>query len=63
MKELQGYTQEGEGIGMEMQTAEVKKALGSARRMCEAGSRMVFEEAGSYIEHKASEQAHAHAQG
>ena len=37
-----------------MQIAEVKKTLGSVRRICEAGNRVVFDEDGSYVENKSS---------
>ena len=33
-----------------MQIADVKQALGSVRRMCEAGNRVAFDEEGGYIE-------------
>ena len=39
---------------MELQIADVQKTLGSVKKMCNAGNRVVFDEAGSYIEHKAS---------
>jgi hypothetical protein len=51
-KALRGYTNEGSEIGLDMQIADVKKALGSVRRMCEAGNRVVFDDEGSYIENK-----------
>ena len=54
MKQVYGITQEGQKIGMDMQIADVKKPLGSVRRICESGNRVVFDEAGSYIEHKKS---------
>ena len=47
-------TKEGQKIGMDIQIADVKKPLGSVRKMCESGNRVVFDEDGSYIEHKAS---------
>eukprot|EP00969_Alexandrium_andersonii_P000119 5376-Alexandrium_andersonii.AAC.2 len=37
---------------MEVQIADVKKPLASVRRICQAGNRVVFDEQGSYIEHK-----------
>ena len=37
---------------MDIQIADVKKALGSVRRMCEAGNKVVFDDDGSYIENK-----------
>ena len=51
-KALRGYTREGSDIGIDLQVADVKKALGSVRRMCEAGNNVVFDDAGSYIENK-----------
>ena len=33
-----------------IQIADVKQALGSLRRMCEAGSRVAFDDEGSYVE-------------
>ena len=37
---------------MTLQVVDVKKALGSVRRMCEAGNKVVFDDEGSYIENK-----------
>ena len=34
--------------------ADVKRALGSVRRLCESGNRVVFDSTGSYIEQKAT---------
>ena len=53
-KRIYGMTNDGRNIGMDMQIADVKKPLGSVRKICEAGNRVVFDEAGSYIEHKVS---------
>ena len=52
MKELRGCTRDGEKVGMDMQIAQVKKALASVRRICEGGNRVVFDMEGSYIENK-----------
>ena len=41
---------EGSIIGIDIQIADVKQALGSVRRMCEAGNRVVFDEEESYAE-------------
>ena len=49
-----GYTAEGTKLGIDVQIAEVKKTLGSVRRICEAGNRVVFDEDGSYVENKSS---------
>ena len=45
-KALRGYTNEGSEINLDKQIADVKKALGSVRRMCEAGNRVVFDDEG-----------------
>ena len=37
-----------------MQVAKVQTALGSVMRLCEAGNRVVFDDEGDYILHKAS---------
>ena len=52
MKELKGLTESGDPIGMGVQIADVKKVLGSVRRMCEAGNKVVFDEDGSYVMNK-----------
>ena len=39
---------------MAFQVAKVRGPLGSVRRICEAGNRVVFDEEGSYIENKVS---------
>ena len=51
-KDISGYTNEGSAIGLEIQKADVKKALGSVRKMFEAGNRVVFDDAGSCVENK-----------
>ena len=38
--------------GMTFQAAPVSKPLGSVKRICAAGHRVVFDEDGSYIENK-----------
>ena len=45
-------TQEGTLRGMTFQAAPVSKALGSVKRMCSSGHRVVFDEDGSYVENK-----------
>ena len=45
--ELKGCTREGSQIGIDAQIADAKKALGPARRICEAGNRVAFDEEGS----------------
>ena len=45
-------TQEGSLRIMTCQVAPVHRPLGSVRRMCQAGHKVIFDEAGSYIENK-----------
>ena len=45
-------TQEGTLRGMTFQAAPVSKALGSVKRMCSSGHRVVFDEDGLYVENK-----------
>ena len=47
-------TQVGTLRGMTFQAAPVSKALGSVKRMCSSGHRVVFDEDGSYIVNKAT---------
>ena len=49
---VMGYTKEGKKAGMVFQICGVSGPLGSVRRICQEGSKVVFDEAGSYIEHK-----------
>ena len=53
-KNICGYTTEGTKIGIDVQIADVKGTLGSVRRICEAGNRVVFDEDGSYVENKST---------
>jgi hypothetical protein len=57
-KRIQGVTDEGNDVAMNMQAADVKKVLGSVGKFCGAGNRVVFDDdpatGGSYIEHKAT---------
>ena len=53
-KDVPMVTEEGDEASMTFQIADVHKALGSVRRICEAGNRVVFDEEGSYIENKAT---------
>ena len=53
-KQLLGYTREGSQIGIDVQIADVMKALDSVRRICEVGHRVVFDEDGSYVENKST---------
>ena len=50
--ELKGMTEEGDEVTMEVQIADVKRVLGSVRKICQAGNRVVFEEGKSYIQNK-----------
>eukprot|EP00969_Alexandrium_andersonii_P166016 7335539-Alexandrium_andersonii.AAC.1 len=40
MKQVQGLTEDGQAVGMEVQIAEVKKPLASVRGICQAGNRV-----------------------
>ena len=51
-KRIKGITADGTTLGIDVNIAEVKKTLGSVRRICERGNRVVFDDEGSYIEHK-----------
>ena len=46
------YLREGQVKGMVMKAAPVAKPLGSVKRICAAGHRVVFDDSGSYIMHK-----------
>ena len=52
MNEMQCYSHEGSPIGLDITHADVIKALGSVRRMCVAGNRVVFDDDGSCVENK-----------
>ena len=45
-------TNEGSLRSMSFQAAPVDRALGSAKRMCQSGHRVVFDEEGSYVMNK-----------
>ena len=49
-KSIQGYTDDGRPLKLEAEVSDVKRALGSVRRLCEKGNRVVFDPRGSYIE-------------
>jgi len=55
---FEGITDENRHLNLTMQVAGVKKPLGSVRKMCEAGNRVVFEDIselqGGYVENKLS---------
>ena len=53
-KTLKGYTNEANLVDMTAQVAEVTKPLGSVRAFVKAGNRVVFDNGGSYIQHKAT---------
>ena len=53
-REVSGYTAEGKQAGMTFQVCAVNGPLGAVRKMCREGNRVVFDEDGSYIEHKSS---------
>ena len=48
-KALQGYTEAGSQLGLYVQLADARKALGSVRRLCEAGNKVAFDDEGSYV--------------
>ena len=49
---IKGYTNDGKPGEMTFQVCKVNGPLGSVRKMCKAGNRVVFDEEGSFIEHK-----------
>ena len=53
-RDVEGQTSEGVDATMTFQVADVKGALGSVHRICEAGNRVVFDDDGSYIECKST---------
>ena len=53
-RDVKGITDDSQELGMTFQVAKVRGPLGSVRRICEAGNRVVFDEDGSYIENKVS---------
>ena len=53
-KKFNAYTDEGLSRDLVAQVTEVNKALLSVSKIVQAGNRVVFDSAGSYIEHKHS---------
>jgi hypothetical protein len=55
-RDVRGVTDDAQELGMTFQVAKVRGPLGSVRRICEAGNRVVFDDDGdgSYIENKTS---------
>jgi len=51
---IKGVNNLGIPAGITMQVADVKSTLGSVRRVCEAGNKVVFDEDGSYIQNKST---------
>ncbi len=51
-RDVKGLTSEGNNASMTFQVADVKGALGSVHRICEAGNRVMFDDEGSYVECK-----------
>jgi hypothetical protein len=53
-RDVHGVTDDSQEVGMTFQVAKVRGPLGSVRRICEAGNRVVFDDEGdgSYIESK-----------
>ena len=54
IKDVKGQTNSGINAVMRFQVAKVTKALGAVKKICAAGNRVVFDDAGSYIEDKGS---------
>ena len=53
-RDVKGITEDGQEVGMTFQVTKVRGPLGSVRRICEAGNKVVFDDDGSYIENKKS---------
>ena len=51
-KRVVGYTEDGEGVSMKMQRAEVKKVLGSVHKMNQGGNVVVLDGERSYMQNK-----------
>ena len=51
-QKVQFTTAEGHAAGMTFQVANVNKPLGSVKKICNKGHRVVFDNDGSYIENK-----------
>ena len=49
---IEGLTEKGQNVKMKVTVADVSKVLASVSKICECGSRVVFDDAGSYIEDK-----------
>ena len=49
-KTIQGVTDEWDTLTMEAEVADVRRALGSVKRLCEAGNTVVFSGKESYIQ-------------
>ena len=49
---ISGVNDRGTRASMTFQVGKVSGPLGSVRRMCQSGNRVVFDEEGSFIEHK-----------
>ena len=47
---IEGLAEKGQKLKMRIAVADVSKVLASVSKICECGSRVVFDEAGSYIE-------------
>ena len=55
-KKIAGYTDDGEGVSMRVQCADVKKALCSVHKMNLGGNVVVLESGRSYVQNKGSGQ-------
>ncbi len=51
-RDIKGVTEDGQEVGMTFQVTKFRGPLGSVRRICEAGNKVVFDEDGSYTENK-----------
>ena len=51
-KTINGVNDSGAPASMTFQVGKVNGPLGSVRKMCQSGNRVVFDEEASYIEHK-----------
>ena len=49
---VEGLTEKGQKLKMRITVVDVSKVLASVSKICECGNRVIFDEAGSYIEDK-----------
>jgi hypothetical protein len=53
-RQVVGYTDEGDSVGMRMTVADVQKVLGSVHKMNKGGNKVVLDGRNSYMENKAN---------